>query len=153
MPQLSSLETTGASEEIIHLRQLWATTSFIRSISRLVSPASVKTIALQLQSNLLGCFQDDRSCQPPWVKKFRTSQDSPLLQSFLLLRKPLARPHSARLETLHHTCQLGFFERSVLRDARHVDLLTIVPIVVDSVVVVNVVVLERIGAFVPLIVV
>ena len=59
--------------------------------------------------------------------------------------------------------ELRFFERGVLRDARHVDPVTImvlgfvvlivVPIVVDSVVVVNVVVLGSIGVVVPLIVV
>ena len=57
MSQLSTFETTGASEEIIHLSQLWATTPFVRSMSRLVSAASVETIALQLQSNLLVVFR------------------------------------------------------------------------------------------------
>ena len=35
MTQLSTLETTGPSEEIIHLSPLWATTPFVRSVSRL----------------------------------------------------------------------------------------------------------------------
>ena len=79
-----------------------------------------------------------------------------------LLASPenLARPLSAILEILQHTSQLWFFERGALRDARHVDPLTIMvlgfvvlivgPIVVNSVVVVNVVVLcapERHGVF------
>ena len=57
MLQLSTFETTGAREEVIHLSQLWATMSIVRSMSRLVSPASVETIALQLQSNLLVVFR------------------------------------------------------------------------------------------------
>ena len=57
MPRLSTFETTGASEEIIHLSQVSATTPFIRSMSWLVSPASVETITLQLQSNLLVVFK------------------------------------------------------------------------------------------------
>ena len=39
MPQLSTFETTGAREETIHLSQLWATTPFVRSMSRLLSPS------------------------------------------------------------------------------------------------------------------
>ena len=62
-------------------------------------------------------------------------------------------------EALQHTGQLLFFERHVLRNARHVDplivmvfefvVLIVILIVVDSGVVVNVVVLGCIGAAVP----
>ena len=104
MPQLSKFETTGASEEIIHLSQLWATAPFVRSMSRLVSPASVETIALQFQSNLLVLT---------------------LAPAFLASPETLARPLSALLEILQDLGQLWFFERGVLRDARHVDPLTI----------------------------
>ena len=57
MPELSTFETTGVSEEIIHQSQMWATTSFVRTTSPLVSRACVETIALQLQSNLLVVFR------------------------------------------------------------------------------------------------
>ena len=57
MRQLSTWDTAGASEEIIHLIQLWATTPIVRSMSWLVSPASVDMIALQLQSNLFLVFR------------------------------------------------------------------------------------------------
>ena len=83
--------------------------------------------------------------------------------SLLPFPETLPRPLSALLEILQHTGQLQLFERGVLRDARYVDpstimvlgfvVLIVVPIVVDSVVIVSVAVFCRIGAVVPLIVV
>ena len=112
-------------------------------MSWLIFPASVKSIALQLPSNLFVVL--------------RTTA------LFLPLRKPLLDPFFALLETLQHTGQLWFFKRSVLRDARHVDplivmvfrfvVLIVVPIVVDIVMVVDVVVLSCISAVVPFVVV
>ena len=162
MPSLTTPETTGASEEVVNLDQLWATTAFVRPASRLVSPASVETITLQLQSDL------PVVCRATALASLlgRKSQIVPgltLAPALLATSRALARPLSALLEILQHTSQLRLFQRWVLGDARHVDpptivvlefvILTVVSIVVDGVVVVNVAVLGHIGAVIPLIVV
>ena len=84
------------------------------------------------------------------VEDFQNITGLTFAPALLASPETLARSLFALLEVLQHTGQLRLFERGVLRDARHVDPLTIMvlgfvvfivePIVVDRVVVVNVVV-------------
>ena len=126
-------------------------------MSWLIFPASVKSIALQLPSNLLVVLRTTA------LSSFQNITGLTLAPAFLASPETLVLSLFALLETLQHTGQLWFFERCVLRDARHVDPLiviffrfvvfNVIPIVVDIVMVVDVVVLSCISAVVPFVVV
>ena len=79
-------------------------------MSWLIFPASVESIALQLQSNLLVVLRTTA------LTSLRTSQLT-LAPAFLTSPETIAGSLFALLETLQHAGQLWFFERSVLRDA------------------------------------
>ena len=99
MPELSTLEATGESEEIIHLSQLWASTALVRRASRLVFSNSVGTITLQLQPHFACSFRGGPApCHPSLC---RHSHPCPA---------PLARPLLARLEVLQYAALLRLSE-------------------------------------------
>ena len=147
MAQLSTFETTGAREEVVHLSQLWATTPFVRSMTWLVSPASVETIAL----NLLVVFRDDRPCQPPWLKVSENHGTHLCSSPSCLSRNPCSTPFLPfwRFSSIQtnsgssNVASSGMPDMSIHRPSWSS----------GCIMVVNVVVLGRIGAVVPLIVV
>ena len=113
MTQFSTLEATSTGEKVVNMDKLWSMgklwsiTAFVRSTSWLISPASVETITLQLQSDLFVVFG---------AVAFATLLVSEHTFAKTLSPFTMILPRSlfALLETFQNAGQFCFFERHVL---------------------------------------